>query len=355
MSQNVQSLIEAWTGLAVVSHFDDATGAWIFICLHDNTLGPCTGGTRMKVYASPADGLLDAMRLAEGMTCKWAAIGEATGGGKAVLAIPEPLTGHRRTGLLLRYGRLVESLCGGFRTGEDLGTTSADMQVIAKETRFVHGFDPHDRSKVDPSPFTARAVFAGIRGAVAEVFGSSDLSGRTVLIQGVGNVGTNLARLLVEAGARILVSDVDPLRAGAAAQDVGGEVVPAAEVMSTPCDVYAPCAVGATLNPSTIPQLQCRIVAGSANNQLDSAADAELLMKRGIVYVPDYIINAGGALAFALLDRGVNERQEILARMDGIGDSVREVLKQAADNSESPLTAAQRRVEQALASAKAQG
>jgi leucine dehydrogenase len=160
---------------------------------------------------------------------------------------------------------------------------------------------------------------------------------------------------LVEAGARILVSDIDPLRAEAAAQDLGGEVVPAAEVMSTPCDVYAPCAVGATLNPSTIPQLQCRIVAGSANNQLDSAADAELLMKRGIVYVPDYIINAGGALAFALLDRGVNERQEILARMDGIGDSVREVLKQAADNSESPLTAAQRRVEQALASAKAQG
>ena len=165
MSHNLESLIERWDGLAIASRYDTVSGAWIFICLHDNTLGPCTGGTRMAVYESPAEGLRDAMRLAEGMTCKWAAINEPVGGGKAVLAFERPLEGDDRRQLAAAYGALVESLKGAFRTGEDLGTTSSDMQVIAETCQYVHGFHPVDGNKVDPSPFTARAVFEGIQSA----------------------------------------------------------------------------------------------------------------------------------------------------------------------------------------------
>lgn len=352
MSRTIQSLVEVWDGLGVVCHFDATTGAWIFICLHDNTLGDCTGGTRMAMYATPADGLRDAMRLAEGMTCKWAAINEKAGGGKAVLALAGPLEGEDRRQLLLRYGYLVESLNGAFRTGEDLGTSSADMQVIAERTRYVHGFHPKDGSKVDPSPFTARGVFAGIRSAVAVTFGSQELSDRSVLIQGTGHVGLNLGRLLSESGASLLVSDIDSERVAEAASQLDAEVVPAEQVYATECDVYAPCAVGATLSEATIPDLACRIVAGAANNQLAEPADAKRLLARGIVYVPDYIINAGGALSFALMDRGIHERQALLEEMDTIGDTVREILGEAADHEESPVAAAERRVQETLARAR---
>lgn len=352
MPHTIQSLAEIWDGLAIVSHFDAATGAWIFICLHDNTLGPCTGGTRMATYPTPAAGLRDAMRLAEGMTCKWAAIDEKAGGGKAVLAIPGPLDGDARRQFLLRYGYLVESLNGAFRTGEDLGTNSADMQVIAEKTRYVHGFHPQDGSKVDPSPFTARGVFAGIRNAVAVTFGSEDLSQRSVLIQGTGHVGLNLGRLLAASGARLLVSDLDSGRVEEAARQLGAEVVPTERVYATECDVYAPCAVGATLGAETIPQLRCRVVAGAANNQLAEPADAQRLLERGIAYVPDYIINAGGALSFALMDRGVHEREAIFTQMDTIGETVRDILREAADRRESPVAAAERRVQETLARAR---
>lgn len=353
MTLNISSLIEHWDGLAVVSRYDADTGTWIFICLHDDTLGPCTGGTRMKVYPSPADGLLDAMRLAEGMTSKWAAIDEAAGGGKAVLALARRVEGAERATLLRHYGRLIDFLRGSFRTGEDLGTSSEDMKVLAETTRYVHGFHPADGSKVDPSPFTARAVFSGIKSAVAEVFGSEDLAGRAVLVEGVGHVGSHLARSLSEAGARVLISDIDAERARTVGEALDAEVVPAESAVAAVCDVYAPCAVGATLNRDSIPRLGCRIVAGSANNQLAEPEDAQRLLERGIVYVPDYIINAGGALSFALLDRGIGDHRELLSRMDAIGESVCQVLQEAAARRESPLAAARRRVEKTLKRARA--
>jgi leucine dehydrogenase len=352
MNYDLQTLIQQWDGLAVVCRYDEPTHTWVFICMHDNTLGPCTGGTRMKVYSEPGEGLVDAMRLAEGMTSKWAAIDVAAGGGKTVLAVEKPLEGEERRGLLRRYGRLIQSLGGGFRTGEDMGTSTEDMQVIAEEADYVHGFHPQDGSKIDPSPFTARAVFAGIRSAVSEVLEGETLSGRTVLIQGVGNVGAHLGRFLKEAGVELLVSDIDETRSERVAGLLDATLVPNTEVYSTSCDVYAPCAVGATLNRETIPHLECRIVAGSANNQLEEPADADRLSERGIVYVPDYIINAGGALSFALLDRGLGDRQALLQKMDAIGDSVAEILREAASNGESPVVAAQRRVDRALAKAR---
>jgi len=352
MECNLQTLIQQWHGLAVVCRYDHPTHTWVFICMHDNTLGPCTGGTRMKVYSEPGEGLLDAMRLAEGMTSKWAAIDVAAGGGKAVLAVAKPLEGEERRGLLLRYGKLIQSLGGGFRTGEDMGTGTEDMQVISEATDYIHGFDPEDGSKVDPSPFTARAVFAGIRSAVSEVLEGAPLSGRKVLIQGVGSVGASLGKFLKEAGAELIVSDIDEPRSQRVADLLNATVVPNDEVYATACDVYAPCAVGATLNRGTIPQLQCRIVAGSANNQLEEPSDAGRLLERDIVYVPDYIINAGGALSFSLLDEGVRDRQALLQKMDVIGDSVAEILRQAGAQGESPVVAAQQRVDRALAKAR---
>lgn len=352
MTHDLESLIERWDGLAIVSRHDTVSGAWIFICLHDNTLGPCTGGTRMKVYDSPAEGLRDGMRLAEGMTCKWAAINEPVGGGKAVIALTHPLDDSARRRLLLLYGDLVESLNGAFKTGEDMGTTSSDMQVIAERCNHVHGFHPVDGNKIDPSPFTARAVFEGIKAAAGFGFDSDDLSGRSVLIQGVGNVGLGLARLLHDAGASLLLSDIDAERTTESARRLGAVVVSPDEVFSTECDIYAPCAIGATVNQETIPEMRCRIIAGSANNQLAVPEDAQRLLDREIVYVPDYIINAGGALSFALMDRNYTDMDELLEEMRSIGTTVREILEEAAEHGESPVAAAERRVQETLTGAR---
>ncbi len=346
MATSVLELIAAWDGLGVVCRHDPPTGTWIFICLHNDKLGPPTGGTRMKVYPELGDALLDAMRLAEGMTHKWAGIGVASGGGKAVLAIPETIEGEARTGLLHRYGQLVESLRGAFRTGEDLGITTADMQVVAARTRHVQGFQ--NGKKVNPSPFTARGVYSGIRAALGAVVGDDSPAGRTVLVQGVGNVGASLARLLAKAGARVLIHDLDAGRAAALAAELGGATVADGDLYSAECDVYAPCAVGATLNRETIPRLRCKIVGGSANNQLAEASDGALLHERGIVYAPDYVINAGGALSFALMEQGITDQAVILERMDTVGETVAEILTEALRDNEQPLAVARRRVERVL-------
>ena len=351
MSNGISRRIEAFDGVGVITRYDRPTGTWIFICIHDDTLGSTTGGTRMRQYPEPADGLTDAMRLARGMTHKWAALGLPFGGAKAVLATSRPLVGEERTGLLERYGRLIESLGGIFATGEDLGTTPEDFAIITGQTSFVHGIHPETREKIDPGPFTARGVFHGMQAAVGEVF-DGGLEGRTVMVQGAGHVGGRLVDLLHEAGASVLVTDIDGDAAESAAARVGGATVPAEDAYATDCDVYAPCAIGATLNAETIPLLRCRLVAGSANNQLAEPEDADRLHDRGIIYAPDYIINAGGALAFALLIGGETESEVLFTRMTDIGETVAEVLREAARSDESPVTAAGRRVERTLQEAR---
>jgi leucine dehydrogenase len=352
-NEDLQELIADWDGLAVVARHDRPTGAWMFIALHDDTLGRPTGGTRMKPYPSPTAALRDAMRLAEGMTHKWAAVGVPFGGGKAVIAPPGRLPPEERRALLLRYGGLVDSLHGSFSTGEDLGTTVEDMAVIAEATRHVMGAHGGDGKPVDPGPFTARGVFRGIAAAVHHLDGGG-LAGRTVLIQGVGDVGAPLARLLRTAGARLLLADLDGTRAAALAAELGGEpdcrVIPADEVFDTECDVYAPCAVGQVVNAETVPRLRCRAVAGSANNQLrDPAEDAGRLHRRGILYAPDYLINGGGALAFGSIELGVTDPRELFSRVEALGDSLSEIFAEAAERGESPLAATHRRVERVLA------
>ena len=354
MDHDALSLLETWDGNGVVMRHDRPTGAWIFIALHDSTLGPMAGGTRMKVYPAIADGLRDAMRLAEGMTYKWAGLGIDQGGGKAVLALARPLDGAAKEGLLKRYGALVESLGGAFVTGADLGAGPEEMATVAADCRHVLGIDYTTMTSTDPGPYTAHGVRRGLEAAVEHAFGGRRLEARTVLVQGLGGVGAPLARTLAASGASVLLSDIDPDRMAGLAAEIGGRTVAPEDVYDTACDVYAPCAVGATLNPQTIPRLACRIVAGSANNQLLGDGDAERLHRRGILYAPDYVINAGGAMAFSLMRAGDWDRQSLMGRVDGVGTAVAEILREAAAGDVSPLIAAQKRVERILAERRAQ-
>ncbi len=338
----MQALIREWDGECVVTRFDRASGAWIFIAIHDRTLGMAMGGCRLTTYAAPRDGLRDALRLASGMTLKWAAIDFPFGGGKAVLAVPGPLDVGTRDGLLGRFGELIESLGGIYGTGVDLGTTSRDMNVIAAHSRWVCGRTPEHGGAGDAGPWTALGVYAGMQAACGQVFGSAALEGRTVLVQGVGGVGAPLARRLVAEGARVIVTDALPVRASAIAQELGAEIVGPELAYETACDVFAPCAIGGILNARSIPRLRCRVVAGSANNQLERDEDADTLHERGITWAPDFVTNAGGAIAYGALEvlHWTPERTE--RRVEKIHDTIDEILMEASRRAESPLREAVR-------------
>lgn len=343
MSETLEALIEQWDGLGVVASYHAGTGSWIFIALHDDTLGRPTGGCRLKTYATPAEGLKDAMRLAEGMTWKWAAMGFGYGGGKSVLAVPGPMRGEARRSLLTRFGQILNVLGGAYRVGEDLGTTPRDMAFLAGVTSSVAGCSAGIEAgghAADPGPFTAAGVHEGILAALAHIDGARDMNGRTVLVQGAGDVGGPLARLLGRSGARVLVCDLDADLARTVAEECGGGVVEPLAVYETPCDVYAPCAIGATVNRRTIPVLRCRIVAGSANNQLETAEDARRLRERGILYAPDYVINGGGAMAFGLMESGISDSGELERRVRSIGGTLTRIFRDADDRGIAPTEAA---------------
>jgi len=341
-----EDLLRAWDGEHAVVRYDAPSGAWIFACLHSTALGPAGGGTRMRVYPTPADGLADALRLSAAMTQKMAAAGVERGGGKAVLAVPALPEGEARRTLLHRYGELVTSLGGSFRTAGDMNISPADLDVVAERCPWVYGTTGRGG---DSGRGTARGVLHGIRAAVEHVFGSPDLAGRTVLVQGLGAVGAPLARALAEDGAEVLVTDVDEARVAAS----GLEGVSAADALGAECDIYAPCAVGGTLSAETIPLLRCRIVAGSANNQLAAPEDADRLHERGILYAPDYVVNAGGVVQLiGLEDEGWDET-ELERGLARIGDSLRELLAEAAAEGITPVAAAERLVARRLADAGA--
>jgi len=345
-----KELLRDWPGEEVVVRFDPEAEAWMFIALHSTRGKRSVGGVRMKVYPTPEDGLLDAIRLAEGMTHKWAAIEVGYGGGKAVIALSKPVSGEARTQLLLRFGRMIVSLNGRYGTGPDIGTTPADMALLATVTRFVHCYDWTKQAPYDPGIYTALGVFIGMKAALRFATGSDSLQGKRVLIQGVGDTGEPLARSVAEEGGTVLINDLNQTRATDLARELGGEVVPAERLFDTPCDVYAPCAIGATLNAASIPVLTCRVIAGSANNQLETPADAERLLARGILYAPDYVVNGAGAVSLAMVDEGASFeaiRTEI-ARMDA---RLTEIFADAAARKESPVHAADRRVAARLAGA----
>lgn len=337
----LEELLRAWDGEEVVASYDHLSDTWIFACIHSTALGPAGGGTRMKTYADPSDALRDAMRLAAAMTMKMAAVDLPFGGAKAVLAVSGPIEGESRRRLLLEYGRLVASLGGTFVTGPDVNTSPTDMDVIAERCPYVVCRSAERGGSGDPGPHTARGVFHGIRATAKQVFGSADLNGRTVLVQGLGDVGAPLAEQLAAEGAKLLVSDLSTERVRRIAERNPVQVIPADEVIGTECDIYVPCALGGTLNAETIPRLRCRAVAGSANNQLGEPEDGQRLSDAGIVYAPDFVINAGGVLyAWGLESLGWS-RETIESKHAGIGDKLTEIYRRSAEEGISTSEAAE--------------
>ena len=334
-----EELLRRWDGEHAVIRHDEPSGAWMLVCLHSTSLGPAMGGTRLKSYGTPGEALEDAMRLASGMTRKLAVLGLPCGGGKAVIAVPEVPQGEDRRRLLERYGDLVESLGGSFVTGPDVNTGEADMDVLGERTEHVFCRSSANGGSGDPSIHTALGVFHGIRASLAHALGSDELAGRTVLVQGTGSVGAKLTRLLLDAGAVVLVSDVDEERARA----TGAQPVDPEGALELECDVYAPCALGATLDATTIPRLRCRIVAGAANNQLAAPEDGERLRAAGILYAPDYVINGGGALHGIGLERLHWDADRLEREVAGIGATLTRIYE-AADAEGIPTAVAAERL-----------
>jgi leucine dehydrogenase len=317
----------------------------MFIAVHSTRLGPAAGGTRLKVYERPADALRDGLRLSSAMTRKLAVPCAPFGGGKGVLAVPRIPQGDERTRLMERYGDLVNSMGGTYHTAPDVNTGEADMDVVATRTKWVFGGSVARGGSGNTAPATAVGVYHSIRAASAHAFGSDDLRGRTIVVQGVGDVGGRLARLLGADGARLFVADIDERQAEEVAMEVGGAVVPPGEALTTECDILAPCALGGVLNPESIRKLRCRVVAGAANNQLLNDLDAELLRDRGILYAPDYVVNAGGVLHGVGLEQLGWSAEELDRRIAAIGDTLFEVFRVAEQEGITTELAAERMAE----------
>lgn len=327
-------------GHELVLHGHDAgTGLRTIVAIHSTALGPALGGTRFHPYPSESAALADALRLAQGMTLKAAAADLPLGGGKAVI-LGDPRT-EKTTSLLRAYGRVVSALGGRYITAEDVGTTVEDMLVVRETSRWVTGLPREEGGSGDPSPMTAAGVVAAMRAVAAHLWGSESLAGRRVAIQGVGKVGAALARLLRAESVRLVVADVDRARARSVATEISAEVVDAADVLEVPCDILAPCALGGVLSEATIPRLRCRAVVGSANNQLATDDDADQLAAAGILYAPDFVVNAGGLINIAVeLAPGGYDQEVARRRVDAIGDRVRAVLETAARDGATPTAAA---------------
>ena len=335
--------LREWSGEFTVCRYDEATSAYLFVAVHSIRLGPAAGGTRIKSYPSAADALRDAGRLAEAMTLKMAVAGLPMGGGKSVLAVPDPamLDADARRHLLATHARTIEALRGTYWTGPDVGTTSADMDVLRESTRFAFGASPAYGGSGSSAPDTAVGVFAGIAATLRYLDGTESLPGRRVLVQGVGAVGGDLVRLLVAAGAHVIVSDLVFERVERLYDELDVEVVAPASVLEVLCDVIAPCAMGGVLTPGTIARLRCRVVAGAANNPLSSAVDAELLRERDILYAPDFVINAGGAIHLIGYETLHWSPEQVAAAVHAIGDTLVEIYERAAKEHVSTEVAAE--------------
>ena len=275
---------------------DKKVGLRGFIAIHDTTLGPALGGTRIFPYANPEDALEDVLRLSKGMTFKSAVAGVGFGGGKSVI-IADPKK-QKTPELLAAFGAIVDRLGGAYICAEDVGCTTDDVNIIRRSTKYVTGLS-HAKSSGDPGPFTAWGTFRGIQSAVKRLFGSDSLEGRTVAVQGLGNVGSHLIEHLFWAGARLILSDADPVKLQIFSRKFGAKSVSIDQILNTECDILSPCAMGGILNDQSIPQLRCRAIVGSANNQLLRDSHADAIRKRGILYAPDFVVNAGGLLNVA--------------------------------------------------------
>lgn len=296
---------------------DAASGLTAIIAVHSTTLGPAAGGTRFWHYPDPADAITDALRLSRGMSYKNAMAGLPMGGGKSVILADVDRT--RTPDMLAAFGRIVDSLGGRYVTAEDVGMSDADMVAIRQQTRHVAGLPVgQGAAGGDPGPYTALGVFLGVKAAIRQALKRDDVAGVHVAIQGVGSVGGGLARRLAAEGARLTLADVDTARAAILAEELGARTIAAADIARTEADVFSPCALGAILNEESIASLSAPIVAGAANNQLATVEDGARLHARGVLYAPDYVINAGGIINVGLEYLGQGDRAEVERRIGDI-------------------------------------
>jgi leucine dehydrogenase len=293
------SVFDRFEGHEEVVYFNDpSSGLRAIIAIHSTVLGPALGGTRFYPYSSEDAALQDVLRLSRGMTYKAAAAGLDLGGGKAVI-LGDPKRSKSEQ-LLRAYGRFVESLGGRYITAEDIGTSRDDMDVIRRETRFVTGVSPSIGGSGDPSAITAYGVYLSMLACAEDRWHTHSLQGRRVAVQGVGKVGHALVKLLVEqGGAKVIVSDIDVDSVARAVRDFGADTAPPDQIHAVECDVFAPCALGGIINDETTPRLRCSVVAGSANNQLERPEHGKALQELGILYAPDFVVNAGGLINVA--------------------------------------------------------
>lgn len=332
----------------VVFVTDEPSGLRAIIAIHNTILGPALGGCRMYPYASEADALRDVLRLSRGMTFKAAAANLELGGGKAVI-IGDPRT-QKTPALLQAMGIAVERLGGRYITAEDVGTSVEDFGELYKKTRHVVGLPVALGGTGDPSPTTARGVYYGLAAAALHRWGTDQLAGRTVAVQGLGNVGWHLSALLHEAGARLIVSDFNDERVARAVAVFGATTVPPESIYGAKADIFAPCAMGAILNNETLPRLQVEIVGGAANNQLALDQHGEHLKARGILYAPDFVINAGGMIRVAS-ERGGFDEALVDRNVRGIGDSLLAIFERSEGEGIQTNTAAMLLAQERLAAA----
>jgi glutamate dehydrogenase/leucine dehydrogenase len=351
MSTDVLAAMTAG-GYETVTHgYDRATGLRAIIAIHDTTLGPALGGIRMREYASEDEALVDVLRLAEAMTYKASVAGLALGGGKAViLGVPD---GATRRHAFEAMGRIIDRLGGAYIPTEDMGTTTEDLVGVRSRTPYGVGLPESCGGGGDPSPTTAWGVLQGMRAVLVALGEPDSFAGRSVAVQGVGKVGLALVGLLVERGARVSVADCDPQRVARAVRDHGVVAVGVEDVLSCPVEILAPCAAGAVLDEVSIPRLQCRAVVGGANNQLATEGDAQRLASRGILYAPDFVVNAGGLIHVAEeLDPRGFDAQRARVKATGIFETTARILAEARSRNELPHKVAEALARQRVAAAR---
>lgn len=333
----------------IVFCHDKSVGLKAIIAIHDSTLGPGTGGCRMYPYQNENDALEDVLRLSKGMTYKASISNLKFGGAKAVI-IGDAKT-QKTPELLTRFGQFVESLKGNYITAKDVGIGGPDLQVIQKQTKHVLGIEGNPNSSGDPSPLTAWGVYNGMKACAAHVYGEPSLKGKKVAMQGLGTVSYYLLKHLKEEGAVVVGADVDENAVAKCQKEYGISVVSTEDIAFQDCDIFSPNALGAILNEKSIPRLKCKIVAGAANNQLATASDGHELLKRGIIYAPDYAINAGGLINIYHEMGGYNAARAY-DHVAGIYRTIEEILNRSKQEGRPPHEIADLIAEERVAAAK---
>ena len=323
----------------VVYCYDQPTGLKAIIAIHNTILGPSMGGTRMWNYATEEEAAIDVLRLSRGMTFKSAIAGLNIGGGKAVII--GDARKIKNEALMRRFGRFIESLGGRYVTAEDVNMTTRDMEYIRMETTHVAGIEESMGGSGDPSPVTAYGVYCGMKAAQQKLSGSDNLSGKKVLVQGAGNVGSNLIEYLLKDGAEVLVSDLFEEKSKQAAAKYKVTQVSPEDIFEVDMDIYAPCALGGTLNDESIAKLKCSIVAGGANNQLlEEVRHGNMLIDKGIIYAPDFLINGGGIINVGYEYLGIYNKEVVMQQTERIYDTCLSVLLKAEEDQITPQEAA---------------